>query len=183
MSSYSVDTASGASYGFSLNSSGYYESTNKGVNNSASVCVVTLNITSLCDVVFSCINYAESNYDFGILSNLDTTLTTTNKADSTNVKKSFKGSSKSSVQTVTYSSVSAGTHTIYVKYRKDSSVNSNNDSFQFKISFISLVPPVSLHVNIGGSWKSTDSVYVNIGGSWKSVDSIHSNIGGSWKSQ
>lgn len=126
--------ASGASYGFSLNSNGYYESSNAGVNNSASVCVVNFNCPSTCNITFTCINYAEANYDYGIIGTLDGTLTTDNTADST-VAKSFKGSSQSGTQTYTFSNVAAGTHTVYVKYRKDSSTHSNNDSFQFKISF------------------------------------------------
>lgn len=133
-STYNVATASGASYGFAVNSNGYYESKNKGVHNSAAVCKVTFDLKATSTITFSCINYAESNYDFGLFSNVDTTLSTSYSTDTSNVYKSFKGSSSSSVQTVTYSNVSAGSHYIYVKYRKDSSANSNNDTLQFKVA-------------------------------------------------
>ena len=121
-------------YPFTLNSSGYYESTNKGVNNSYSLCKVSFYVHVKCNVSFTVINYAESNYDFGIFSNLDTTLTPSYSVDSDNVYKSFKGSSSSSSQTLTYNNVSAGSHYIYVKFRKDSSNSSNNDSLKFKFS-------------------------------------------------
>lgn len=133
-SSYTVtEKVSGASYGFALNSSGYYESNNKGVNNSAAVCRVNLNLAAKSNITFTCINYAESNYDFGLLGNVDSALGTTNTVDSS-VAKSFKGSSQSGTQTYTYSNVAAGTHFIDVKFRKDSSQHSNNDSLQFKVT-------------------------------------------------
>lgn len=133
-SSYTVtEKVSGASYGFALNSSGYYESNNKGVNNSAAVCRVNLNLAAKSNITFTCINYAESNYDFGLLGNVDSALGTTNTVDSS-VAKSFKGSSQSGTQTYTYSNVAAGEHFIDVKFRKDSSASSNNDSLQFKIT-------------------------------------------------
>lgn len=132
VSTWTIEDVSGASYNFTLNSDGYYESTNKGVNNSASVCRIQLNLIKTSNIVFTCINYAESNYDFGILGKVDTVLSTSYNVDS-DVEKSFKGSSQSATQTYTYSSIAAGEHFIDVKYRKDSSTHSYNDSFQFKI--------------------------------------------------
>lgn len=132
-SSWSVADISGASYKFVLNSSGYYESNNKGVDNSAAMCRVNLKITKLSNITFKCINYAESNYDFGLLGTLDTTMNTGYSDVSTGVVKSFKGSSSSSVQTYKYSNVSVGNHFIDVKYRKDGSVSNNNDSLQFTV--------------------------------------------------
>lgn len=130
-----VEPVEGATYGFTLNSNGYYESTNNGVNNSYALCKVIFNnpSTESDTVVLDCINYAESSHDYGILSNLDTTLTLSNNADSsTNVYKSFSGQSQATSQQVTYD-IPSGDHYIYVKYRKDGSVNSNNDSLQFRI--------------------------------------------------
>lgn len=124
---------SGASYGFNLASDGYYTSSNNGVNNSASVCRVnfTNNTGAAYTVTFNCINYAESNYDFGIIGKINTALSTSYDADSTYTK-SFKGSSSSGVQTVTLS-VPTGSSWVDIKYRKDSSQHSNNDSLKFKI--------------------------------------------------
>ena len=131
--SFEVVAISGASYGFALNSNGYYESNNKGVDNSAAVCRVNIHAAKACTVTFKCINYAESNYDFGLLGVIDKELNTGYSDTSTNVQKSFKGSSKSSVQTYAYTNVAAGDHFIDVKYRKDSSQSSNNDMLQFKV--------------------------------------------------
>lgn len=131
--SFEVVAISGASYGFALNSNGYYESNNKGVDNSAAVCRVNIHAAKACTVTFKCINYAESNYDYGLLGVIDKELNTGYSDTSTNVQKSFKGSSKSSVQTYAYTNVAAGDHFIDVKYRKDSSQSSNNDTLQFKV--------------------------------------------------
>ena len=131
LSTWTVEAISGASYGFELNSSGYYESKNKGVDNSYAICRVKLNLSTKARVIFNCINYAESNYDYGLLGNVDTALTLSASADSS-VAKSFKGSSQSAVQTFAYS-IEEGEHFIDVKYRKDGSVNNNNDTFQFTV--------------------------------------------------
>lgn len=134
VNTYSVATASGASYGFSLNDEDYYESTNNGRSNSASVARVSFNLETDCTITFSYINYAEATYDYGIFGRIDTALRTTYTADS-NAYLSCNSSShnKSTVQTLTYQ-MTSGTHFIDVKYRKDSSTNSYNDSLQFKVS-------------------------------------------------
>ena len=119
-----------ASQQFKLNSNGYYESQCKGINNGWSLCKVEFNVAG--NYTLQCISYGENNYDFGILSNINHTLEASNKIDSTNVKKSFKGAASSSVQSVSYSGVKVGDY-IYVKYRKDTSVNKYNDSLQFKV--------------------------------------------------
>ena len=131
-STWTVEAISGAFYGFELNSSGYYESKNKGVNNSYAICRVKLNLSTKAKVTFNCINYAESTYDYGLLGNVDTALTLSASEDS-NVAKSFKGSSQSTVQTFIYSVITEGEHFIDVKYIKDGSQSYGNDSLQFKI--------------------------------------------------
>ena len=130
--SYTVEAVNGASYGFELNSNGYYESKNKGKDDSYALCKVV--ITNPCgkNVYFDCINYAESNYDFGILSEINTTLKLSSSVDTSNVKYSFKGKSQSGVQTVAYDGVEGF---VYVKFRKDSSSSNNNDTLQFKVRF------------------------------------------------
>jgi hypothetical protein len=130
---YTVETVEGAAYGFSLNENGYYESENKGVDSSAAVCKITFEPDGVHSVYLDCINYAESSYDYGLLSKVDTTLTTSSSADTTNVFKTFKNAQSASVQTVDYGVLAAHEHTIYVKYIKDYSVSKNNDSLQFKI--------------------------------------------------
>ena len=134
VNTFSVNARSGASYGFSLNSNGYYESTNKGQGNSAAVTRVNFELESDCVVTFSYINYAEARYDYGIFGKIDTALGTTYSADSdAYLSCSTNTYNTANVQTVTYQ-MSAGSHFIDVKYRKDSSTNSYNDSLQFKVS-------------------------------------------------
>ena len=125
-----VQVSTTASQKFILNSNGYYESQCKGIKNGWSLCKVEFNVAG--NYTLQCISYGESSYDFGILSNINHTLDASNKVDSTNVKKSFKGHSSDSVQSVSYSGVKVGDY-IYVKYRKDSTSNKYNDSLQFKV--------------------------------------------------
>lgn len=129
---YTVDAISGATYGFALRANNYYESQNKGVNSSYAICRVNLNVATACDIVFDVINYAESSFDYAVFGALDTALALSNSAD-TSAKENFNGRQSADVVNVTYSGVSVGEHFIDVKFIKDSSQHSNNDSVQFKI--------------------------------------------------
>lgn len=40
---------------------------------------------------------------------------------------------------------------------------------------------MTLHTNIGGTWKEISQPSVNIGGTWKSCSGVYVNIGGTWK--
>lgn len=136
---YSVLPVSGASYGFTLTADGYYTSTNAGVASSAAVCAVAITTPGGYNVYVDCINYAETTWDYGLLSNIGQTLDNTNTADgatgSTKVKINFSGSQSSSIQTVDYGVLEAGTYFFYAKYIKDTSVDKNNDSLKFKLRF------------------------------------------------
>ena len=137
---YVVENVDGSNnYGFSINADGYYESCNQGVKNSYSLAKVSFTANKGDSVVISLINYAESNYDYGIFSNLNTTLSASYSADSSNVFKSYKGASSSSVKELVYNIEADGTHYFYVKFIKDSSTNSNNDSLQFKVQVNNMV--------------------------------------------
>lgn len=133
--SYRVTELDKVQYGFRRNSDGYFESENKGVDNSYALCKVRIFADGVSNMYIDCINYAESIYDYGILSRLDTTLTLSNAADSANVQQSFSGMQSDSVQIVDYGIPTAGEHYVYIKYRKDGSAYSGNDSLQFKIRF------------------------------------------------
>ncbi len=125
-----IQVSSTTSHQFKLNSNGYYESQCKGIKNGWSLCKVEFNIAG--NYTLQCISYGENGFDFGILSTINNTLDASNKVDSANVKKSFKGLASASVQSVSYSGVKVGDY-IYVKYRKDGSVNHDNDTLQFKV--------------------------------------------------
>ena len=109
-----VQVSTTASQQFKLNSNGYYESQCKDIKNGWSLCKVEFNVAG--NYTLQCISYGESGFDFGILSTINNTLDASNKADSANVKKSFKDTSSASVQSVSYSGVKVGDY-IYVKYR------------------------------------------------------------------
>lgn len=132
-----TSTVSGASYGFELNSStGYYVSNNDGQNSSAAVCRVNFELETSCLVTISYINYAEATYDYGIFGAIDTALGTTYSADSGAYYTCNSSSDNTSdVKTLTYT-ISSGSHFIDIKYRKDTSTSSNNDSLQWKITSI-----------------------------------------------
>lgn len=138
-----VTTLSGASYGFTLNSStGYYVSNNKGIDKSAAVCRVSFDLPVRCLITIEYINYAEATYDFGIFGNIDVALNGDYKpANGSMPDSSYKLACNtsayniSSVQTITYE-ISAGQHYIDIKYTKDDATSSNNDTLQWKITNI-----------------------------------------------
>lgn len=129
-----VETVTGARYGFTLNSStGYYTSTNNGITNSASLCRLSFNLPVRCLVTIQYINYAEETFDYGIFGNIDEALSTGNTSDSNAYRVlSSEGDNSSTPQTLTYE-IESGTHFIDVKYRKDAETDKYNDSLQFKV--------------------------------------------------
>lgn len=132
LSTYTVEDVSGATYGFTLNDNGYYESENKGQSASYALCKININNPAGCNVYIDCISSGETNYDYGILSTVDGELTLSNTADTENVFKSFRGLNSESVQTVDYGVISGA---VYAKFIKDNSGNSKNDSLQFRVRF------------------------------------------------
>ena len=193
--SYSVANIS-TSYGFALNSNNYYESNNAGHSSSAAVCRVDFHLPVSADITFSVINYAESTYDYGLLSEVDETLSTSASADSSNVYWSGQNHNSSSVQTVTYSDVSAGDHFIYVKYFKDQYTDNGNDSLQFKVAITlneSFTPGTYYvytisnvqgdHTILVASAAAADVIYFKSNGSWVAATKVYKKINGSWVEQ
>lgn len=148
--SYLVGNIIGASYGFAL-SNGWYESQNKGVNNSAAICRVSVSSVVQCRVTFTYINYAEATYDFGIFSKADTALTldypvSSSSGGDTTIdnglyeKRCNSSSDNSSSQQTLQYTLSAGEHFIDVKFGKDAATASNNDSLKFQVTLTPLEP-------------------------------------------
>lgn len=138
-----VYTANGANYGFSYQynesfGGNCYVSQNAGQASTAAVCVLEVQSFGGYELYVDCINYAENNYDYGILSNIGSSLSTSNTADSSGVMYSFYGKNSTSVVSVGYGVLAAGTHYIYIKYRKDGSVNRNNDALLFVPRFVKI---------------------------------------------
>ena len=138
-----IATASGASYGFTLNSStGYYVSNNAGQSKTAAVCRVTFNLPVRCLITIQFINYAEATYDFGVFGNIDVPLSTNyysaGSGGATISETSYKLACNTSTyntstpQTLTYE-ITSGEHFIDIKYSKDDATDSNNDTLQWKI--------------------------------------------------
>ena len=136
--SYEVGERSGASYGFSK-SGNYYVSQNKGQGSSAAVCRVNFEFETEALVTIKYIVYTsddESRYDYAIFGKIDTNLLTSNSEDnSNNVYHSGRGESSTEEQTLTYT-ISAGTHYVDIKYRKDSSYDYGDDTLKFRIDSV-----------------------------------------------
>lgn len=118
-------------YDFTLTSDGYYTSQNAGVANSYAYGGFKFTFTKPTQVKFRCISYGEIDYDYGIMSNLDTSLSSDNTADSTGVYHSFKGESSATPQTFSMT-IPAGNHYVSFKYIKDGSKDINGDYFKVK---------------------------------------------------
>ena len=198
--SYSVNNV--GSYGFTLNSStGYYVSNNKGVDKSASVARIDFHVPVAATITFTYINYAEQGYDFGVFGNIDVSLTNNyypaGSSGATISETSYKLAcntstyNSSSAKTLTYD-MSAGDHSIWVKYSKDDASASNNDTLQFKVA-ITLDEPFTP----GAYWGydindiSADHVivvtaaggpklYVKQNGSWVEIKSAYRKVNGTW---
>ena len=122
--SFEYSKPSAAAFGFTFAADGYYTSTNGGMGNTYSYGVFTFQNKSGAprEITLRCISYGESNYDYGIISTVNHSLSLSSAADTTNVLKSFKGlSSKVAVDVKV--EIPAGTSTISFKYIK----NSNDD--------------------------------------------------------
>lgn len=189
--SYTVTNVT-TTYGFTLNGSGYYESNNQGHASSCALARISFHMPVSGTITFSLINYAESTYDYGLLSNIDEQLTTNASADTSHVYWSGSSHNSSSVQTVTYQ-MSAGDHTIDAKYFKDQYTDSGNDSLQFKIAItLDETPTYDTYwyydlTNITGdhlivvtaSGGDTSKIYVKLNGTWTEV-TAYKKVNGSW---
>lgn len=135
ISSYTVTDVSGAAYGFYHNTvTGYWTSENANQNSTAALCKVTIDNPGAKTVRLYFINWAEEGYDYGIIGNMNTTLSTTNTEDSSGVRYSCSSNNSSSEQYITLGTGTSGW--FYVKYIKDNSMSSNNDEFRFRIEFL-----------------------------------------------
>lgn len=196
---YSVENV--GSYGFALNSSGYYESQNKGVSKTAAVCKVNFHVPVEATITFTFINYAEATYDFGVFGNIDVPLSTSyyaaGSSGATITDSSYRLAcntstyNKSGTQTLTYT-MEAGDHEIYVKYSKDDASDSNNDTLQFKVA-ITLNEPftpgshleyrltnvMAAHTIVISTSGDTSKLYLKLNGTWTECQ-LYKKTNGSW---
>lgn len=199
----SYDVENVGSYGFTLNgSTGYYVSNNKGISKSAAVVRVDFHVPVAATITFTYINYAEQGYDFGVFGNIDVSLSndyySAGSSGATITDSSYKRAcntstyNTSSTQTLSYD-MSAGDHSIWVKYSKDDASDSNNDTLQFKVA-ITLDEPFTPgtyygydindiaadHVIVVTASSSGPVFYVKQGSSWVAVTKVYRKANGSW---
>ena len=128
---YDVENVGGR--GFVKNNDGSYESACQNINNAWAVCKLTFQTTSPV-LYIDCVSDGEGNYDYGIVSNLDCTLQLNANPDTgVSVKRNFIGSPNRKEETLEFEIPDEEEHFIYLKYRKDGSVNSGADSLRFKV--------------------------------------------------
>ena len=200
--SYTVNNV--GSYGFTLNSStGYYVSDNKGVSKTAAVCRVDFHVPVSATITFTYINYSEQGYDFGVFGNIDVALSNdyyaAGSSGATITDSSYKLACNTSshntsyAQTLTYD-MSAGEHSIWVKYSKDDASDANNDTLQFKVA-ITLNEPFTPGVYYGydilnisadhvivvtASGGEVSKLYKKINGTWTEVATVYKKVNGAW---
>ena len=102
---------------------GVYESTNQGVVNSKSI--MYIDIDGYDSFTFYVRSYGESSYDYVQVSTLDGDFTDGTKLTTSGIQNS--GTSLSSYTEVKFTNIGGGQHRIMVAYRKDDSVNKNDD--------------------------------------------------------
>lgn len=126
-----ITAVEGQTYGFTLSdaeasSTRYYESNNKGIGPSVAYGRFYFTITDTNQKVkMTYISYGEgSTYDYGMYY--------LNKADGTNVSKNENLGSSPDAKTVYFENLALGDYYIEVRYKKDGSGNSHNDSLKVK---------------------------------------------------
>lgn len=138
--SHSVESV--GSYGFVLQSDGYYKENSGGGTSRAALCKVTLNMKTAGTVNFSVVNYGYSSYDYGIVGKVDKVLSNSYSTDigtsSANVYTTYKSSNVTTVKTLSLS-VPAGEHFVYFKYRRYYQ-SSTSYYFKFKVTSVPATP-------------------------------------------
>ena len=127
--------------GLSKYDSNWWRSTNKGVNSSTAGCVINLHLKKATTVTINVVDYQnESSYDYGTVGALDGSALSTSystdysNSESSTVKWSGRSNHVSGGQTISFGTVAAGEHKIYVRYKKDGSAANNNDRLYFRVN-------------------------------------------------
>ena len=120
---------------------------NKSYNVNSGVDIMTITIYGFTEFTCYIRSYAESNYDYVMIGQLDQAITGSSSYSNTTLVKAHtlgkqqSGTALSNYTAVTYSGIDGGEHTITVVYRKDSSVNKNDDRGYL------LIPDENLTIN------------------------------------
>ena len=197
-SSVAVTTASGASYGFTQSGNSWV-SNNTGHNNSAAVSVITLTIRNTATVTINAVASSEANYDYGYLSEIGDTFSTSASAESSY---KWRGAGTTS-NTVDYGELQPGTYTIYAKFYKDAAEAGNNDNFTFTVNISETVPSgtyyeytisnvtgdhnivviykrgITVKTKVNGTWVD-GAVKAKLNGTWHDATAIWQKQNGTW---
>ena len=122
----------GSNYTFTEDADGYYKPTNRGVHGSFGICRIRIvNKEADKEIKMYWMQSSEQSYDYGMVGKLDTALSLSSSVDS-NLLFNAYGRSATSPQILSLEAPS-GEHFYDVKYRKDGSVNSGWDMFEFRL--------------------------------------------------
>lgn len=144
-----------------LGDDGYYTINMNKIDYSFSIIKLKYVITGTTNLTLRCINYAESNYDYMLISEISTDETAYKFSESYNVDSSdenkarfnFKGQSSTNPVDVIFTNVGPGTYYIYIKARKDQSNTTDGETFKFKCSSGNTIDFIE---NISLTVKNTD---------------------------
>ena len=121
------------------NDNGYYTVNMNSIDKSYSLIKLAINVFTTTDIVISCINYAESNFDYMLVSKISTDENEYKFAedyqvtnDSAKAEKDFKTTHSANPVDVTFSSVAPDQYYVYIKIRKDVSTTKDYETFAFK---------------------------------------------------
>lgn len=126
--------------GCALGGDGYYSVDMNKVNSSYFLARLTFNVTRPTDVVLKCINYAEYDWDYMMVSKISTNANEYKFGESSSVTTTEKGYAEVDFEIlhsenpvdVVYENVAVGAHYVYVKVYKDSSNTKDKEAFKFK---------------------------------------------------
>lgn len=126
---------------FFANHDEWYHSKNFGINNSVALSVIHLELEKATHVYMDVLDYQnEGTYDYGTVGTIDgTALSSSYSKDYTTVNSQVKwtgyNNHKQNGETIDFGVVAAGEHTIYVRYKKNSSTDKQNDCLYFRLFF------------------------------------------------
>lgn len=115
---------------------GWYQSNNKGYANTAAMEEIELFISSPTHVYMDVVDYSnDTTNDYGTVSVIDGTLDETSTYSSVggDVKWTGYNNHKIGGETIDFGEVQAGVHHIMLRYKKDSSVDHENDRLYFRL--------------------------------------------------
>ena len=134
-SSYTILPIDGVVETFTLTDDGYYTNTNINKDSTMALCKIEISNYEGHQVQIECMQSSEYNFDYGLLSIVDTPLSASYGTDNSSLLQySFKGDSSPSPKRINYGVINEGV--IYVKYYKDGSASNGSDTFKFKVLFV-----------------------------------------------